>query len=291
MEKKTLMHECAAELIGTYLLVFFGTGSVWIAVLVGGLNGLWQVGMVWAIGIALAIYATGAVSGTHINPAITLALTVFRGFPKRKVLPYVLAQLLGAFAAAATLFALYHTIQADFEVANGLVRGEPGSQLSAMVFGGYFPNPAVYGTSAEAFAKVSHLQAMLSEGIGTALLAFFVFLLIDSRNTARPNASWIPFMIGTGVAIIICITAPLTQTCINPARDFAPRLFAYLAGWGKMAIPGPRDGFFIVYILSPLIGAVVGAGIYDFAIRPAFLTEEEAAREAALSGTAELAVD
>ena len=78
----------------------------------------------------------------------------------------------------------------------------------------------------------------------------------------------------TGVAIIICITAPITQTCINPARDFAPRLFAFIMGWGKIAIPGPRGGFFHVYILSPLIGSVIGAGIYELAIRRGLPPEE-----------------
>jgi glycerol uptake facilitator protein len=74
------------------------------------------------------------------------------------------------------------------------------------------------------------------------------------------------------VTILICVIAPLTQACFNPARDFAPRLFAYLAGWGEVALPGPRPtGFFTVYIVSPIVGAIIGMGLYRTLFRPAFL--------------------
>jgi len=260
--------ECLAELIGTYILVFFGTGSVHVAVLTGGHTGLWQVAIVWGIAISLAIYATSAVSGAHINPAITLAFTAYRQFPIRKVTPYVLSQLLGAFAAAATLYALFHNIIDQFEAANGIVRGQPGSELSAMVYGEYFPNPAIVGTLSEAAVSVTLVQAMLAETIGTALLAFFVFAVTDTRNPNRPSGTLFALFIGFAVSIVISIVAPLTQAGLNPARDFGPRLFSYLAGWETMAIPGPRGGFFTVYVLSPILGALVGAAVYQYLLRP-----------------------
>jgi len=263
---KALERECAAEAVGTFILVFFGTGAVHVAVLTGGLVGLWQVAVVWGIAISLAIYATSAVSGTHINPAITVAFAAFRGFPARKAPFYVLAQLLGAVAAAATLYALFHNILGQFELAKGLVRGQPGSELSAMAYGEYFPNPAVLGTTPDAFRSVTHLQAMLGEGIGTAFLAFFVFAVTDTRNRGRPSGTLSALFIGLTVSIVICIIAPLTQAGLNPARDFGPRLFACFAGWGSIAIPGPRGGFFSVYILAPCCGAVLGAGAYEWAI-------------------------
>ena len=179
---RLLVHECLAEALGAFVLVFFGTGAVFVAVLLGGLAGLFQVAIVWGVAIALAIYATSAVSGTHINPAVTLAVATFRGFPRRKVLPYIAAQVFGAFLAAAVLFGLFHGILAGFEAKRGLVRGQPGSELSAMVFGEYFPNPDMLGTTADAFAKVSITQAMVAEGLGTAALVFFVFALTDSRQ-------------------------------------------------------------------------------------------------------------
>ncbi len=155
---------------------------------------------------------------------------------------------------------------AHFEAANQIVRGQAGSQLSAMVFGEYFPNPAMIGTTAEAFRQVSHITAMFGEAIGTAFLACFVFALTEPRNPEAPRFM-APIFIGLTVSIIISIVAPLTQAGLNPARDFGPRLVCYLFGWGSVAIPGPRAGFFTVYILSPVIGAVFGAGVYQWLVR------------------------
>lgn len=268
--KVSLIRSCISEVMGTYILVFFGVGSVHAAVLTGAQEGVWQVAVVWGVAISLAIYATGAISGAHINPAITMAFAAYRGFPRRRVLPYILAQLAGAFLAAATLYGLFCGIEAHFEASHALIRGAPGSELSAMVYGEYFPNPAILGTSAQSFAAVTIWQAMIAEAVGTAFLGFFVFALTDERNPGRPGGALFPVFIGLAVSIVISIIAPITQAGLNPARDFGPRLFAFLAGWGSIAIPGPRGGFFNVYILAPVIGALAGAAVYEFVVRPSF---------------------
>ena len=262
------VRELAAEFLGTFILVFFGIGAVHTAVLVGAQVGLWQVAVVWGVGIALAIYATGAISGAHLNPAITLTFAAFRGFPLRKVGPYILSQLAGAFAAAALLYALYGASLARFESGHNLVRGQPGSELSAMVYGEYFPNPALSRSSSGVLGDVTPPMAMLAEGVGTAFLAFFVLAMTDARNPGRPTGTSSAFFIGLAVAVVISIIAPLTQAGLNPARDFGPRLFSYLAGWGAIAIPGPRGGFFTVYILAPVVGALVGSASYQLVLRP-----------------------
>jgi len=262
----SLWGQCVSEFLGTLMLVFFGVGAVNTAVLAGAQQGLWQVAVVWGVAIALAIYTTGAVSGAHINPAITVAMAAWRGFPKRKVLPYIAAQLAGACCGSLILYGLFHGMIAHFEAAQGIVRGQPGSQLSAMVFGEYFPNPAMIGTNVEALRQVSHVTAMFGEAIGTAFLACFVFSLTEPRNPETPRFM-VPIFIGLTVSIIISIIAPLTQAGLNPARDFGPRLVCYLFGWGSVAIPGPRGGFFTVYILSPIIGALFGAGVYQGLVR------------------------
>ena len=97
----TTLKMCIGEVIGTFLLVLFGTGAVACAVLTGALTGLWQVAVVWGFGVTLAIYATAAVSGAHLNPAVTLAFAIFRpnDFPRGRVLPYWGAQLLGGVLA------------------------------------------------------------------------------------------------------------------------------------------------------------------------------------------------
>lgn len=261
-----LWGECLSEFLGTLILVFFGVGAVNTAVLAGAQQGLWQVAVVWGVAIGLAIYTAGAVSGAHINPAITAAMALWRGFPKSKIAPYMLSQLAGAFCGSLILYGLFHGMIAHFEAVNGLVRGGPGSELSAMVFGEYFPNPAMIGTTPEAYRQVSLITAMFGEAVGTAFLACFVFALTEPRNPDTPRFM-APIFIGLTVSIIISIVAPLTQAGLNPARDFGPRLVSYIFGWGEIAIPGPRGGFFTVYILSPVLGAVFGAGVYQWVVR------------------------
>jgi len=277
--KCRLCTEMAAETVGTYILCFFGTGSVAVAVLTGELKGVWQVASVWGFAIALAIYAVGSISGAHLNPAVTLAMAVYRKFPPGKILPYVLAQLVGGVLAAATLLILFNNTCMHFEAAHNIVRGMPGSQLSAMWFGEYFPNPAVYGTDAEAFLQVGVKTAFFAEAVGTAFLLFFIMALTDHRNDLSASKSNMhPLFIGFAVAIIISVLAPLTQAGLNPARDFAPRLVAYFAGWGSIAIPGPRGVDIWVYILAPLVGGLVGAGIYQFVIAPGRVIEANPVR-------------
>jgi len=258
-----------AEVVGTFLLVLFGTGSVAAAVVTGAQIGLWQVAVVWGFGVTLAIYATAAISGAHLNPAVTLAMAVFRPdeFSRRRVLPYWAAQLVGAVLAGLVVLAVFGSFIDRFEADRGLVRGEAGSQASAMVFGEYFPNPAVFGTDDAAFELVSPLAAVAVEAFGTGVLVFLIFALVDRRNSARPGASLAPFFIGFTVAVLISLFAPITQGAWNPARDFGPRLVAFVAGWDEIAIPGPRSGFW-VYIIGPLSGGLVGAAIYEYLVRP-----------------------
>jgi glycerol uptake facilitator len=256
-----LLGPCLAEASGTFLLVFFGVGAVHASVLTGAQSGIWQVAVVWAIAVAVAIHATASISGAHINPAVTAAFALFRGFPKRRVLPYWAAQLAGAFVAAAALHLLFHPTLEAFERAQGIVRGAPGSERSAMCYGQYFPSPAT-GIDGEAHARVPELTAFAAEAIGTAVLVFVVFALTAQRDREGPGQAMAPLLIGLTVGALISVLAPLTQASFNPARDFGPRVFAWLAGWGTVAIPGPRGGFFTVYILAPLLGALAGAGVH-----------------------------
>src|SRR5205807_8260266 len=125
--------------------------------LTGALQGLWQVAVVWAIGVTVAIYCTAPLSGAHLNPAVSLALAVWRPaqFPWRRLLPYCGAQLVGAFVAGLVVWAIFAPLLERFERMQGLVRGAPGSERAAMIFGEYFPNPALFGTDAAAQTLVS----------------------------------------------------------------------------------------------------------------------------------------
>ena len=102
----------------------------------------------------------------------------------------------------------------------------------------------------------------------TFMLVTMIFLLTEGCNVGRPSEGASPIFIGGTVAALIAVSAPLTQTGINPARDFGPRLISYLAGWGQIAIPGPKGGFFWVYIAAPLFGGAVAAACFRFVIAP-----------------------
>lgn len=260
-----------AEFIGTFILVFFGVGAVHAVVLTGAQSGLWGVALVWGVAISMAIYALGALSGAHLNPALTLAFAAWRGFPRRRVIPYILAQLAGAFAAAATLYVLFHGFLEHFEAVHKLVRGGAGSELSAQVYGEYFPNPGIRAALKASDGVITLPVAMLAEALGTAFLAFFVFAVTDERHAERLRGSFAAPLIGLMAALIIAVVAPLTQAGLNPARDFGPRLFAYLMGWGRVAIPGPRGGFFMVYILAPIVGGMSGGAVYELLIKPVYM--------------------
>lgn len=257
----------AGEMLGTFVLVFFGVGVVNAAVVTGAQVGLWQVAVVWAIGVSLAIYASGALSGAHLNPAITLVAVVYDRFPANRALVYVAAQLAGAILASLVLYGLFNEAILEFERRHGLLRGGPASELSAMVFGEYFPNPAVFGTAEDAWRVVGLQGAFLAEMTGTAMLALLVAAVTHTRNFARPIARTEALLIGVGVAAIISVIAPLTQAGLNPARDFGPRLVSWFLGWGEIAIPGPRGGWFSVYILAPLVGGLIGGGVYRLVVR------------------------
>jgi glycerol uptake facilitator protein len=251
------------EFLGTFLLVFIGTSAVAVAVLFNALIGL-QVAAVWGLGVTLAIYATRHLSCAHLNPAVSLGMVLAGRMHPRLLLPYWAFQLLGGIAAGATVLLVFHGNIVGYESANAIIRGSPESMRTAMMFGEYFPNPGV----PILWFKVSMGSAMLVEGIGTFILVLMIFLLTEGCNVGRPSEGSSPIFVGGTVSAIIAITAPLTQAGINPARDFGPRIISFLAGWGSIAIPGPKGGFFWVYIAAPLLGGAAAAACFRFIIAP-----------------------
>ena len=278
----TLASRCVAEAIGTFLLVLFGCGAVHAAVLTGAQSGLWQVAIVWGVAIMLAIFSIGGVSGAHINPAMTIALALWRRCSWSIVGPYIVSQLAGAFVAAAVLCFLFGGFLAAKEAAKGVTRGQPGSEVTAMCYGEYSPNPGPIAAADGPYSASAHerLKSLVpwrvafgAEVLGTLILAFVVFAVTDDRNHGGPPPQAAPVFIGLTVAALISVLAPLTQACFNPARDFGPRLLAYFAGWGQIAWPlGTNWDWLTIYILAPIVGAVLGAGLYERLVRPAFVS-------------------
>ena len=142
LTEPTLFRQCIAEFIGTAILIFFGVGAVAALVLTGASFGQWEISIVWGFGVAVAIYCTAGVSGAHINPAVTIALALFHGFEKHKVGPFILSQFLGAFAAAALIYGLYHQLFTDYELTRNLSRDSVEALATASIFS-TFPHEAL----------------------------------------------------------------------------------------------------------------------------------------------------
>lgn len=256
------------EVVGTFLLVFFGCGSVASAVLTGAQVGIFQVAIIWGLGIATAIHLTGSLSGAHLNPAVTLSFAVWRDFPKRRILPYILCQLIGSVLAAGVLYFIFSDALTVFEQKNGLTRGLLGSEASAMIFGEYFPNP---GGRPLAMAPLimTHFGAFFTEIVGTAILLMVILAVTDEQNESRPQVLT-PAIIGLTVTMLISLFGPITMACFNPARDLGPRLFSSWAGWGSLPFTANGWGWLTVYILAPVLGGFLGGAIYTLLLKPGY---------------------
>ncbi len=271
-----VLGECLAEFLGTLVLIAFGTGVV--ASAVAALNqsgrgaapfaagGDWLlITFGWAAAVTLGVYVAGGVSGAHLNPALTVALALRRGFPWPRVLPYALAQTAGAFAGAALVYANYADAIRSYERAQGIVRGTAASAATAGIF---TTGPAPYYGGAL-------LGPFVDQVIGTGLLVLAVFALTDERNQP-PKGNLAPLVVGLLVAAIGMSFGANAGYAINPARDLGPRLLAALAGWGAAALPGANN-YFWVPIAGPLVGAVLGAVAYDACIGRVLVARGEVA--------------
>ena len=281
----------AGELVGTFLLTVVICSVVSASIVTSAHVGLWQVAIVCGLGVGLSIYCTAHLSEAHLNPAITLAFAIvrWRTFSSKKVIPYVIFQLFGGVLAGGVTYGLFRNSISHFEAENGIDRGSNNSALTAMLFGEYFPNPAFYDHSVpDSYDVISSIGAMTVEAFCTAVLAFVIFSLTDKENSTITGGNGqvaVPLLIGLTVSVMVSICGPLTQVGMNPARDFGPRIFAACAGWGRMAIPGPRNGFW-VYIVGPILGAIIGAGLNDWILSNAVILSRKL-KETNATNTAE----
>ena len=249
--KPTLLAELLAEFLGTVVLMLFGTGVVAMVVLFPTANpgetihgGFTNITLGWGLAVTMGIYIAGRISGAHLNPAVTLALAVFRDFSWRKVVPYSIAQTAGAFVAAALVYWNYHP---------AFLQVDPQLDRTSGVF-----------TTFPAFPAVPQ-AGFLDQFIGTALLILLIFAITDEFN-APPGANLAPLLIGLVVVAIGMSFGGMHGYAINPARDFGPRLFTAIAGFHNN---GLTDGTRVWWIpvVAPLLGGLAGAAIYDFGIR------------------------
>lgn len=241
--------EALAEFMGTMVLLLFGDGCVATFALFNTLPGStpfaneWIVIILgWGLAVMLGIYVAGAISGAHLNPAVTLALAVRGKLPWSKVLPYWLAQLLGAFVAALVLWFVY----------KGAIDNAVGTKNIADAVGGvFYTNPKPF---------VGTFGAFCDEFVGTALLVGLIFAITDGRNQPV-QANLNPLIIGFLIVAIGASFGLNTGYAINPVRDFGPRLWIAIVSGGASL-----TSYTWIPIVAPLAGGVVGATIYDMTI-------------------------
>jgi glycerol uptake facilitator protein len=266
--QQSTLGEAGAEFLGTFVLIMFGDGVV--ATCVAGLSQSGRAQLAfgtadwilisfgWGLAVTFGVYVAGGVSGAHLNPAVTLAQALRRGFPWKKVPLYMFAQVFGAFVAAAVVYFNYRFAIGSFEHVEHITRGSSESVGTYSIFATF---PAEYFTS--------WFGPFMDQVIGTALLVACIFAVIDEYN-GPAKANLAPFIIGLIVVVIGMAFGVNAGYAINPARDFGPRIFAWIQGWGKIAFPGDYGNvntYFWIPIIGPFVGAAIGAFVYDFLIR------------------------
>jgi MIP family channel proteins len=242
--------EAAAEFWGTFILMIFGLGvNAQVTLGGGGFGDFYSINVGWGLAVAMGVYACSGISGAHINPAVTLALAVLRKFPREKVLPYMGAQFSGAFVAATVIYFTYYEALDAFD---GGVRHVTGERGTAGIFGTY---PREF---------LSTFGGLIDQIVGTALLVAMVFALTDERNQA-PKSNLGPLLVGGIVWLIGMSFGFNAGYAINPARDFSPRLFTYVAGWGSEVFTAYNNWWWVP-IVGPCVGGVLGGYLYDLFI-------------------------
>ena len=268
--RNTASGEYLAEFLGTFVLIMFGDGVV--AMAVAALNqsgraatkttvflasGDWLLIVFgWMFAVICGVYVAGGVTGAHINPAVTVANAAKRGFPWAKVPGYVAAQVAGAFVAAFVVWWVYHNAINGYLLDTHAVKKTSVATYSIFAT---FPAPYYHNIGGP----------FLDETVGTFLLVLVVFAISDEFNLA-PQANMGPLIVGVIVAAVGSSFGANTGYAINPARDFGPRLFAWIAGWGKLALPGNYgniSGYFWIPIVAPIVGGLIAAFVYDLFIR------------------------
>jgi glycerol uptake facilitator protein len=242
MKKDSLMGQVIGEVFGTFILILLGDGVVANVVTAPRLPAAgydWNtITLGWAFAVVVAVYTVAGVSGAHINPAVTIALAVKRGFPWGKVVPYIIGQVVGAFLGALAVYLCYMGELAAAGMPNVWCTG-PGNHTSL-------------------------LTAFICEIFGTAALLWGVLAVGDAKNTGV-GANLAPLLVGFVVLSVGLSLGGPSGYAINPARDFGPRLFGVLVG-----TTGLFSGLYwlVAPIIGPIIGGILGVFTYDWFVTP-----------------------
>src|SRR5882762_5073473 len=243
-----LVPELLAEFAGTMILILFGAGVV-AQVAAADIGDHDSISWAWGLGVTLGVYVAGKASGAHLNPAVTVANAAFAGFPWRKVVPYSLAQTAGAFVAA---------LLVRWNYTEWLAHTDPGHTIKTQTVFSTLP-----GNGAVTF--VSEWGAFRDQVIGTAILVFLIFAIVEARATP-PLANLAPVVIGLLVVGIGMAWGTDAGYAINPARDFGPRLASFFTGYGSAFHDQYGNLYFWIPIVGPIVGGIIGAGLYELLV-------------------------
>ena len=246
------------EVFGTFILILLGDGvvaNVGLAPRLGAAAYNWNtITIGWAFAVIVAVYVSAGGSGAHLNPAVTVALAFKRDFPWSKVLPYIAAQMVGAFLGALGVYLTYMDGLKGAGMPNVWCTG-PGS-----VFGQAFWGTAA-GAGVASIGGTSFLNAFVAEVIGTAVLLWGILASGDSKNLGLMHNMG-PFLVGgTVLAVGLSLGGP-SGYAINPARDLGPRLFGLVAGTQGLF----ADGYWWIPVVAPIVGGIIGIYLYDMVV-------------------------
>lgn len=269
--KSALTRNLVAEFVASFMFGLFGLGLVAIAVTAGGVINLFELSFLFGIMLMVIIYVTGAISGTHINPAVTITMAVFGGFNKKWVVPFIVAQILGWTVGTLVLYYMWEPMIVAFESANGIIRGEAGSEATAMIFHCFAPHPTIAPTMGWDNTVVTTGRAILFEVLCGIPLSIYLLGTGYHKNAGKPQGWMNAFLIAMLIAFLVVLFSPMTMAAINPARDLGPRITAWLMGWGEISFPGNASGEggpWYIFTVGPILGNLLGGAIWTYILKP-----------------------
>jgi aquaporin Z len=227
-DRMPLAQRAVAELIGTFWLVFGGCGSAVLAAAFPNVGiGLHGVSLAFGLTVLTMAYAIGHISGCHLNPAVSIGLCIGKRFPASEVLPYIIAQVIGAVIAAGAIYFIASG-KADFNLVQ--------SGLASNGFGDH--SPGKYAMGAGFVAEI--------------VLTFMFLMIILGATDQRAPQGFAPIAIGLGLTLIHLIGIPVTNVSVNPARSTGPAMF--VGGWALAQL--------WLFWVAPIIGAIVAGIVY-----------------------------
>jgi glycerol uptake facilitator protein len=268
------------EFVACFVLGFVGLGTIYQAIVYGA-GTVPEIGIMFGICIMFAVIIAGPISGALLNPAITIAFAVFNKFPKKDVIPFCVAQVLGWFVGCLLLVAVTNDSILLWEASIQVARGTPSDVYSAQVFLCNMPNMLMAnGLGAGLGSGVASWPtwaSILNEIGATMTLTLSVLVFTDPKNRFRPQVKSFALWLGLIIALAISMFLAGSTACMNPARDLGPRMALYLFGWGQSTFPGlgfGSGGVWWVWWVVPIAGAILATALYEFGLNKWVLDNE-----------------